>query len=93
MRKHLLDALERVLLSDGAMGTRLMESGLVAGQSGDAWNLDHPEKVRAIHQSYVDAGADTLITNSFQGSPLALARHGLADRAYELNLAAAAQVA
>lgn len=89
MRQPLLEALDRVLLCDGAMGTRLIEAGLVVGQSGDAWNLDHPDRVRAIHQPYVEAGADILLTNSFQGSPLALARHGLADRAYALNLAAA----
>lgn len=89
MRKPLLSSLDRVLLGDGAMGTQLIEAGLVVGQSAELWNIEQPDKVRAIQSAYVHAGADILLTNSFQGSPLALARHGLADRAYELNLAAA----
>jgi 5-methyltetrahydrofolate--homocysteine methyltransferase len=90
MRLSLGEAVkQRVLLADGAMGTQLIESGLAAGQSGDAWNLTEPQKVRAIQQAYVDAGCDILLTNSFQGCPLALARHDLSHQAYEINLAAA----
>jgi len=89
MRKPLLASLDRILLCDGAMDTQLIDAGLVVGQSGDAWNLTQPDKVRSIQNAYVEAGADMLITNSFQGCPLALARHDLADRAYELNLTAA----
>lgn len=89
MRTPLLASLDRVLLCDGAMGTQLIDAGLVVGQSGDAWNLTQPDKIRAIHDAYVEAGADIILTNSFQSCPLALERHDLADRAYELNLASA----
>jgi 5-methyltetrahydrofolate--homocysteine methyltransferase len=74
-----LDALRsgRVLLMDGAMGTELQRAGLQPGECGELWNLTHPEKVRAIHQAYVDAGAEVLLTNTFQANPSALARHNL----------------
>jgi len=74
-----LDALrsDRVLLMDGAMGTELQRAGLKPGECGELWNLTHPEKVRAIHQAYVDAGADVLLTNTFQANPAALERHNL----------------
>ena len=77
-----LDALRsgRVLLMDGAMGTELQRAGLQPGECGELWNLTHPEKVRAIHQAYVDAGAEVLLTNSFQAHPSALAQHNIADR-------------
>ena len=77
-----LDALRsgRVLLMDGAMGTELQRAGLQPGECGELWNLTHPEKVRAIHQAYVDAGAEVLLTNTFQANPAALARHNLDDQ-------------
>ena len=74
-----LDALRsgRVLLMDGAMGTELQRAGLQPGECGELWNLTHPEKVRAIHQAYVDAGAEVLLTNTFQANPATVARHNL----------------
>lgn len=89
-RSTILGAIhERVLLADGGMGTQLLEAGLQAGHAGAEWNISHPDRVRTIQSAYVDAGADILITNTFQASPLALARHGLAEKAYEINLQAA----
>jgi 5-methyltetrahydrofolate--homocysteine methyltransferase len=75
----------RVLLMDGAMGTELQRAGLASGECSEAWNLTQPDKVRRIHQAYVDAGAEVLLTNTFQANPLALARHQLADRVKEIN--------
>jgi 5-methyltetrahydrofolate--homocysteine methyltransferase len=79
MASRFLEALHsgRVLLMDGAMGTELQRAGLPSGECGESWNLTHPERVRAIHQAYVDAGADVLLTNTFQANPSVLARHGL----------------
>jgi len=83
---RLLEELNRrVLLCDGAMGTELQAAGLEPGACGEAWNLDRPDAVLAIHASYVEAGADCLITNSFGGCRLTLARHGLGDRVREIN--------
>lgn len=67
---RLLDVLRsgRVLLMDGAMGTELQRAGLKDGERGELWNVRHPDRVRAIHQAYVAAGADCLLTNTFQAN-------------------------
>ncbi len=77
----------RVLLLDGAMGTSLMARGLSAGECAELWNIERPEAVLEVLQSYVAAGSQVLQTNTFGASPTALARHGLEDRATELNAA------
>ncbi len=81
---------DRVLLGDGAMGTQLQYAGLESGGCGEAWNVDHPERVVAIQRGYVEAGSDCLITNTFGASRIMLARHGEADRTGEINRAAVA---
>jgi 5-methyltetrahydrofolate--homocysteine methyltransferase len=89
MKKTLLEALaERVLVSDGAMGTQLMAAGLEHGGCGELWNVIHPERVLAIQRRYVEAGADCLITNTFGGNGIALARRGHRDALAALNRAA-----
>jgi 5-methyltetrahydrofolate--homocysteine methyltransferase len=92
VRPPFLQAVEtRVLLSDGAKGTGLLARGLPAGHLADAWNLERPDAVRALHGEYVAAGSDVLITNSFRANRAALAAHpDLADRVHEINRAAAA---
>src|SRR5882672_10233381 len=77
------------ILTDGAIGTELQRIGLGIGQCGDAWNIDHPDKVRAVHQSYVDAGAQIITTNSFRSNRSALKYFGFESRVREFNLAAA----
>src|SRR5438874_4096127 len=79
---RLLHALKsgRVLLMDGAMGTELQRIGIGEGECYELWNLAHPEKVRAIHQSYVQAGAEVLLTNTFQANPSNLAKYGVPDK-------------
>ena len=77
MRIPFLQAVkQRLLVGDGAMGTQLIEAGLAVGGCGAEWNLTHADRVRAIHSAYVAAGSDLLLTNSFGGCPLTLARHG-----------------
>jgi len=77
MKTSLLETLKtRRLVGDGAMGTQLMLAGLEQGACGEAWNLTHPERVRAIQRRYVEAGADCLISNTFGGSRIMLRRHG-----------------
>ena len=80
----------RTLLSDGAMGTQLQAEGLESGDCGDYWNLSHPGKVEKIHAAYVAAGTDILITNTFGGCRLNLARHGHEGEVTAINMAAAA---
>jgi len=90
MKKPLHEiALTRRLVGDGAMGTQLMLAGLESGNCGEAWNLTHPERVRAIQQRYADAGADCIITNTFGGSRIMLRRHGHEKDLAEINRAGA----
>ncbi|HTX19034.1 MAG TPA: homocysteine S-methyltransferase family protein [Bacteroidota bacterium] len=88
MKKLLHEAVrERRLVSDGAMGTQLMLAGLEPGGCGELWNITHPDRVLGIHRRYVEAGADCIITNTFGGSRLMLARHGHDDKVVEINRA------
>ncbi len=88
MTSRLLEELSRrTLLGDGAMGTQLQEAGLEPGGCGEAWNIEHPDRVMAIHRRYVEAGSDCLITNTFGGCRIMLQRHGHADHVAEINAA------
>ncbi len=74
---------------DGAMGTQLIEAGAPAGCCNDYLNIDSPDVVKAVHQKYLDAGVDAVITNTFGANALVLKRHGYDDKALEVNTAAA----
>jgi 5-methyltetrahydrofolate--homocysteine methyltransferase len=85
---ELLATTETIVL-DGAMGTMLFAAGLVSGASPEEWNVTHPDRVRAVHRHYVDAGSRIILTNSFGGTRYRLKLHNMQDRVYELNRAAA----
>ena len=76
------------LCGDGAWGTQLMARGLKPGDAFEALNLERPEVLAEIAAAYVEAGADLITTNTFGGSPLNLAGHGLAEKTEALNRAA-----
>ncbi len=78
-----------VLLADGATGTNLFGMGLAAGEAPELWNETAPEKIEALHQNFVDAGADIILTNSFGGTRHRLKLHDAQDRVFELNRKAA----
>ncbi|BCH24378.1 homocysteine S-methyltransferase [Mesorhizobium sp. L-8-10] len=78
-----------VLLADGATGTNLFAMGLEAGEAPELWNEAAPEKIAALHQGFVDAGADIILTNSFGGTRHRLKLHHAQDRVHELNKRAA----
>jgi 5-methyltetrahydrofolate--homocysteine methyltransferase len=89
MKPSLLQALrDRVLLADGAMGTQIQQAGLESGGCGEAWNLDHPERVLAIQRRYVEAGSDVLLSHTFGACRIMLDRHGEGERTVEINRAA-----
>ncbi len=89
------DALSRLLetrdwlLTDGATGTNLFNMGLTAGDAPEMWNVDHPERIRALYQGWVDAGSDLFLTNSFGANASRLKLHGAQGRVRELNRIAA----
>ncbi|MGZ5495308.1 MAG: homocysteine S-methyltransferase family protein [Candidatus Aminicenantales bacterium] len=90
MTASLLDLVKtRTVLFDGALGTELMARGLGPGVPPELWNTERPDAVRQVYAAYYEAGADVVSTNSFGGTPLKLAAHGLDGRALELNRAAA----
>jgi 5-methyltetrahydrofolate--homocysteine methyltransferase len=90
MTRTILDLVkERVVLLDGGMGTELIKQGFPQGKCPEFWNVEEPDLVKKIHLSYYDAGSDVVLTNSFGGSKIKLASHGLEDKCHELNYAAA----
>ena len=80
---------KEILIADGAMGTSLFRLGLADGAPGELWNVDHSERVKSVHRSFVDAGSDILLTNTFGANRFRLAQHKLEHRVRELNTAAA----
>ena len=95
---------KRVLVIDGAMGTMIQQYKLkeedyrgerfarfhkeIKGNN-DILNLTQPQIIKAIHRQYLEAGADIIETNTFNGTAISLADYDMSDLAYEINLAAA----
>jgi 5-methyltetrahydrofolate--homocysteine methyltransferase len=79
-----------ILVADGATGTSLFAMGLEAGEAPELWNEAKPENITKLHQDFVDAGADIILTNSFGGTRHRLKLHHAQDRVHELNSKAAA---
>jgi methionine synthase I (cobalamin-dependent) len=78
---------EGPVVTDGAWGTQLQDTGLPTGACPDEWNLSHPDRVEAVPRSYVEAGSQVVLTNTFRANRLALHSYGLADLARQINLA------
>ena len=83
---------DRVLLADGATGSHFQQMDLQverdyqgAENCTEILNQTQPDAVRSLHESYLAAGADILLTNSFGGSAVTLGEFGLAERAFDLN--------
>jgi homocysteine S-methyltransferase len=75
------------VLCDGAMGTMLYARGVFINRCYDELNLTQPETVRAIHQEYLQAGAEVIETNTFGGNAYRLEHYGLRDKVWEINVA------
>ena len=83
--QHARDRTDSTILTDGAWGTELQSRGLRPGECPDLLNLTHPDQVFAVARSYVDAGSDVILTNTFGANAIALRRFDAADRAAEIN--------
>ena len=78
-------AIKGVLIADGGWGTELVQKGLGAGEAPEAWNLKRRDEVFAVASSYVQAGADIILTNTFGGTRMKLAKAGLDAQTERLN--------
>ncbi len=96
---------DRILLFDGAMGTRIQALGLGEAEFRGARFAEHakplkgcndilcltqPQAIEKIHEEYLEAGADIVETNTFNANAISLLDYGIEDLAYEINAAAAA---
>ncbi len=74
-----------VVLLDGGWGTEFQKNGLPPGMHPDLCNLENPELTKQVAKSYVDAGSDVILTNTFGANRFVLEKHGLADKTAEIN--------
>jgi len=76
MRVPILERLAAggVLVADGATGTMLQAAGLPAGMPGEAWVLERPAEIMALHRAYVEAGSQIILTATFGGTRARLKR-------------------
>jgi homocysteine S-methyltransferase len=75
------------VLADGAMGTVLYARGIFINRCYDELNLSDPGLILAVHEEYLQAGAEILESNTFGANRFRLGRHGLAAKVAEINAA------
>jgi len=76
---------KRPLLLDGAMGTMLQSYGLKSGECSEGWNISHPQVVQKIHQEYLRAGVDIILTNTFGANRFKLSSFNKQNDVIEIN--------
>jgi 5-methyltetrahydrofolate--homocysteine methyltransferase len=96
MRDFLAAARDRVIVFDGGMGATLEQFDLslendyrLPGRCHEALVLNRPDVIQGVHESMVEAGAEVVETDTFQGSRIKLAEWGLEDHTLEINRRAA----
>ncbi|NQV96182.1 MAG: betaine--homocysteine S-methyltransferase [Acidimicrobiaceae bacterium] len=82
-------ATHKIVLADGATATNYFQIGLSSGEPPEFWLDSHPERVTELHQQFVDAGADIILTNTFGANRHRLKLHNAQHRTYELAKRAA----
>ena len=78
------------LMADGGTGTNLFNIGLSSGDAPEMWNVDYPDRIKALYQGSVSSGSDIFLTNTFGGNASRLKLHGAQGRVRELNRVSAA---
>lgn len=86
---HDLLAERSYLVADGATGTNLFGRGLETGYPPELWNVERPDDILWLYDSFLNAGSNLILTNSFGGTSYRLKLHEAQDRVEELNHAAA----
>ena len=61
-----------VLVADGATGTNLIARGLPNGLTAESWVMDQPDQVTQLHQDFIRAGADIILTSTFSATSIRL---------------------
>jgi 5-methyltetrahydrofolate--homocysteine methyltransferase len=96
MRDFLAATRERIVVFDGGMGATLEQFDLslerdyrLPGRCHEALVLNRPDVIEGVHASMLEAGAEVIETDTFQGSRLKLAEWGLAEHTLEINRSAA----
>jgi len=74
----------KIVLFDGGFGSELIKRGLESGKIPDILNIEQPDVISEIHQSYYNAGSDMCQTNTFGSTPLNLSHHNLENRIEEI---------
>ncbi len=78
-----------VTVADGAWGTQLDALGCPPGYCREEWNLSHPDAVRSVAASYVEAGSQIVLTNTFSANRFTLGKHGFEEQVAAFNEAGA----
>lgn len=78
-------ASKTVLVADGATGSNLQARGLPQGMMSELWLFDQPEKIQQLHSEFIAAGADIILTCTFNASPLRLEASGVKEKMVEIN--------
>ncbi len=78
------------VIFDGAIGTEIYRRNFFVNASFEELCLSNPKVVTEIHQSYLEAGAEILTTNTFNANRRRLARFGIADKTLAINRAGVA---
>src|SRR3954468_3507327 len=96
MRDFMAATRDRVVVFDGSMGATLEQYELsleddyrLRGRCHEALVLNRPDVIEQLHASMIDAGAEVVETDTFQGSRLKLEEWGLGDQTLEINRRAA----
>src|SRR5690242_1454503 len=95
-RDYLAATRERIVVFDGGMGATLEQFDLtqedyggLEGKCHEALVLHRPDVIEGVHASMLEAGAEVVETDTFQGSRLKLEEWGLGEQTLEINTKAA----
>ncbi|MEO8690443.1 MAG: homocysteine S-methyltransferase family protein, partial [Solirubrobacteraceae bacterium] len=96
MRDFMAATRDRVVVFDGSMGATLEQFDLsleddyrLPGRCHEALVLNRPDIIEQLHASMIDAGAEVVETDTFQGSRIKLDEWGLGEHTLEINRKAA----